>query len=238
MVGIVIFGRAFGQFRLPAVTTSFMTTPVRLLIVEDDMIIAANISLQLTSLGYEVTGIVPRGEEAIRHVQDNPPDIVLLDVNLKGNLDGIETARQMQQHGPMPIIYLTANADEATFSRAKATHPHAFITKPFRQIDLERAIALAISRIETEPGNETELPNADLPPVMLSDRIFVRHKDRMVKINLDAILYIEADRNYCRIFTHDKEYMLATPLKVIEEKLPAQKFLRVHRSYMLNLAQV
>jgi DNA-binding LytR/AlgR family response regulator len=215
-----------------------MTTPIRLLIVEDDMIIAANISLQLTSLGYEVTGIVPRGEEAILHVQDNPPDIVLLDINLKGKLDGIETAEQMQQHGTIPIIYLTANADEATFDRAKTTHPHAFIAKPFRQIDLQRAIELTVSRMELNLDEQSELAHADSSPFMLSDRIFVRHKDRMVKIYLDAILYVEADRNYCRIFTHDKEYILATSLKTMEEKLPVQNFVRVHRSYVLNLAQV
>ena len=163
---------------------------------------------------------------------------MLLDINLKGSLDGVETAVQMQQYGAIPIIYLTANADEATFNRAKATHPYAFISKPFRQIDLERAIALAISRMELEPGEEMEPDQADSSPFMLSDRIFVRHKDRMVKIYIDEILYIEADWNYCRIFTHDKEYMLATSLKTMEEKLPTLKFLRVHRSYMLSLAQV
>ena len=213
-----------------------MTTPVRLLIVEDDMIIAANISLQLTSLGYEVTGIVPRGEEAIRHVQDNPPDMVLLDINLKGSLDGIETALQMQQRIAIPIIYLTANADEATFNRAKATQPHAFISKPFRQIDLQRAIELAVSRIHPTEQNETT-PD-DSSPFVLDDRIFVRYKDRMVKVYIDEILYIEADRNYCRIFTRSKEYMLTTTLKTMEEKLPVPKFLRIHRSYMINLAQV
>ena len=78
---------------------------IKLLIVEDDMIIAAKISMQLTNLGYEVTGIVPRGEEAILHVEENKPDIVLLDINLKGTLDGIETARIMHRNGEMPIIF-------------------------------------------------------------------------------------------------------------------------------------
>ena len=93
-------------------------------IVEDEMIIAAKISMQLTSsLGYEVTGILQRGEDAIQHVTENKVDIALLDINLKGNIDGIETAKQIQQHSDIPIIYLTANADEATFNRAKTTKP-------------------------------------------------------------------------------------------------------------------
>ncbi|HCY82024.1 MAG TPA: DNA-binding response regulator, partial [Xanthomarina gelatinilytica] len=74
-----------------------MNPPLKILIVEDEMIIAANISLQLTSLGYEVTGIIPRGEEALLHIKQHQPDMVLLDINLKGKIDGIETALLMLQ---------------------------------------------------------------------------------------------------------------------------------------------
>jgi len=124
-----------------------MDTPIKLFIVEDDMIIAANISLQLSNLGYEVTGIVSRREEAILQIEENQPDIVLLDIHLKGALDGIATAHEMQKNAGIPIIYLTANADEATFNRAKATRPYAFISKPFKKLDLQRAIELTISRM-------------------------------------------------------------------------------------------
>jgi DNA-binding LytR/AlgR family response regulator len=219
-----------------------METPVKLLIVEDDMLIAARISLQLTNLGYEVTGIVPRGEEAIRHVAENRPDIVLLDIHLRGKLDGIETARVMQETADIPVIYVTANADEATFNRAKDTRPHAFIAKPIKNIDLQRAIELTISRmadnhhqaVDPQPGPT----RSEAIPFILSDRIFVRYKEKMVKIIIADILYIEADRNYCHIVTKSKEYTLATTLKVMEEKLPAGHFLRVHRSFMINLTQV
>ena len=86
-----------------------MTKKIKILIVEDEMIIAANISLQLTTLGYEVTGIIPRGEDALLHIEDNQPDILILDINLKGKLDGIETAEAMQKTHSIPVIYLTAN---------------------------------------------------------------------------------------------------------------------------------
>lgn len=105
----------------------------KILIVEDEMIIAANISLQLTGLGYEITGIIPRGEEVLTHVKQNQPDLILLDINLKGDLDGIEIAELLQKDYKIPIIYLTANADEASFNRAKATHPYGFISKPFKK---------------------------------------------------------------------------------------------------------
>lgn len=121
---------------------------MRILIVEDDMIIAANLSLQLTSLGYEVTGIESRGEEAITHAIKNTPDILLLDINLKGKIDGIETAKEIQKHQDIPIIYLTANSDEATFEKAKSTHPKAFITKPFNRLNLHRTIALVVEQLK------------------------------------------------------------------------------------------
>ena len=216
-----------------------MDTLIKILVVEDEMIIGAKISMQLTSLGYEVTGMLPRGEEAIAHVAENKPDIVLLDINLKGKLDGIETALQLQKVADIPIIYLTANSDEATFNRAKVSRPYAFIAKPYKQLDLQRAIELTISRMaENETGPQTENNTDEEQPFILSDRIFVRHKEKMVKIIVAEILYIEADRNYSRIFTKNKEYLLCITLKTIEEKLPARIFLRTHRSFIVNLAQI
>lgn len=220
-----------------------MDTLIKILVVEDEMIIGAKISMQLTTLGYEVTGLLPRGEEAISHVKENKPDIVLLDINLKGKLDGIETALQMQKLADIPIIYLTANSDEATFNRAKVSRPYAFISKPYKQLDLQRAIELTISRMaENETGPQTddvaENNSGDERPFILSDRIFVRHREKMIKILVADILYIEAERNYSRIFTKSKEYLLCITLKTIEEKLPGRIFLRTHRSFIVNLAQI
>jgi DNA-binding LytR/AlgR family response regulator len=207
-------------------------------IVEDEMIIAAKISMQLTSLGYEVTGILQRGEDAIQHVIENKVDIALLDVNLKGKIDGIETAKQIQQHSDILIIYLSANADEATFNRAKTTKPAGFISKPFKQLDLQRVIELAICRMAESRPKIISVNNIPEIPVILSDRIFVRFKEKMMKIMVADILYIEADRNYSRIFTGCKEFLLSTTLKLIEEKLSRNLFVRIHRSYLINLAHV
>jgi DNA-binding LytR/AlgR family response regulator len=217
-----------------------METPIKILIVEDEMVIAANISLQLSELGYEVSGIVTRGEEALVHVSENAPHIVLLDIQLKGSLDGIETAKIMQAEHDVAIIYLTANADEAHFNRAKETHPHAFISKPFKKLDLQRAIALTVERLlyRQSEGNDENTKASQLQHVLLSDRIFVRHNDKMVKIDIGDILYVEADRNYCRIFSKAKEYLLVTTLKDMDEKLPSKHFMRIHRSYIINLSQI
>ncbi|WP_139855368.1 LytR/AlgR family response regulator transcription factor [Aequorivita sinensis] len=223
-----------------------MGTAIKILIVEDEMVIAANISLQLTELGYEVTGILPRGEEALSQIRIDKPDIVLLDIRLKGELDGIQTAQEIQKYFRIPIIYLTANSDEAHFNRAKETHPYGFISKPFKKLDLQRAIELTVDRISIEIGpnnGETSSPdyrlnNGNTGNTILNDRIFVRHNDKMLKINIKDIYYIEADRNYCRIFSQGREYLLVMTLKDIDIKLPEKHFLRIHRSYIINLSQI
>lgn len=214
-----------------------MDNSIKILVVEDEMIIGAKISMQLSELGYEVTGILPRGEEVLNHLKENKPDIVLLDIQLKGKMDGIETAALVEQHFQIPVIFLTANTDDATFNRAKTTRPAAFISKPFKQLDVQRAIELTISRMAGQAENMPLSEDRELP-FILSDRIFVRHKDRMVKIMIADILYAEADRNYSRIFTATKEYLLSITLKTIEEKLPDHLFMRIHRSWLINLQQV
>lgn len=215
-----------------------MPKPIQILIVEDEMIIAANISLQLTALGYEVSGIIPRAEEALVHIKQQQPDIILLDINLKGEIDGIEMAHEMQTEYNIPIIYLTANSDNAHFERAKATHPYGFISKPFKKLDLQRAIELTVNQIEA--NRETAIPTVsnNNEPLILSDSIFVRHHDKMVKVAISCIFYIEAERNYCRIHCKDKEYLLVMTLKDLDEKLPTKHFIRIHRSFIVNLSQI
>jgi DNA-binding LytR/AlgR family response regulator len=207
---------------------------IKILIVEDDMIIAANLSIQLTSLGYEVTGIIPRGEEAILHVREQSPHILLMDINLKGALNGIETVKIIQKEKDIPIIYLTANSDDATFEKAKETHPQAFITKPFNKVSLQRTIALVVEQLKENSSTSEGTQQIEI----LDDRIFVRHNGRMEKLLLDDILYIEADRNYCTLITQKVNHILTCTLKVMQEKLPSASFVRVHRSFIINISKL
>lgn len=216
-----------------------MVQPVQILIVEDEMIIAANISLQLTDMGYEVSGIIPRGEDALSHIKNNLPDIVLIDIQLKGELDGIETAHKMLEiQSNLAIIYLTANADEANFNRAKSTHPYAFISKPFKKLDLQRSIELTISQLHCNIAVEKNGSKTENSTFILKECLFIRHQETMVKVDIKAIRYIEADRNYCRIFSTEKEYLLVTTLKEMDKKLPQRHFFRIHRSYIINLSRI
>ena len=207
---------------------------IDILIVEDEMLIGANISMLLSELGYETAAILPSGEKALLYLQNDTPDIIIMDINLKGALDGIETVQQIQLNTDIPIIYLTANSDDAHFNRAKKTRPHAFISKPLRKLDLQRAIELTLSRMDEVTTEKEE----DASSFLLEDRLFIRDNERMTKILIRDILYIEADRNYSQVHTTKKKYVMAVTLKNLENRLPANHFLRVHRSYIVNCAHI
>ncbi|HYF36870.1 MAG TPA: response regulator [Prosthecobacter sp.] len=123
---------------------------IRILIVENEGLVGCDMASSLNSLGYRVVGTCTAGEEASRLYDELRPDLVLMDVHLDGNCDGIETARQLQKRGPVAIVYITACADLETVNRAKETHPHGYLLKPFSQDELRLTVEVAASRHREE----------------------------------------------------------------------------------------
>ncbi|HEX3034957.1 MAG TPA: response regulator [Thermodesulfobacteriota bacterium] len=122
----------------------------KILIVENEEVIAADIEEKLEDLGYNVSAIVSSGEEAIKKTEETRPDLVLMDIVLKGDMDGIESAKQIRTHFDIPVIYLTAYADDTTLERAKITEPFGYILKPFEERELEAAIKMALHKHQIE----------------------------------------------------------------------------------------
>ena len=115
-----------------------------ILIVEDENIVAKDIENTLKRMGYTVTGIASSGEEALKKVTNKQPDLVLMDIKLKGNMDGIEAAKQLRSNFNIPVVFLTSYSDEETLQRAKATEPYGFILKPFSEDDIHSTIEIAV----------------------------------------------------------------------------------------------
>jgi len=122
------------------------TTKPKILIVEDEAIVAANIADRLVEDGYEVIGIADSGADAIAYAQVTAPDLVLMDIVLKGEIDGITAAEAIRSYSTIPIIYMTAYADEKTLQRAKSSQPLAYIIKPFRTQELKVTIEIALNK--------------------------------------------------------------------------------------------
>ncbi len=161
----------------------------KILIVEDEGIIAEDISDSLISLGYRITGIVYSGEEAIQSVTEFRPDLVLMDVNLQGEIDGITAAEEIRGRFQIPVVYLTAYADENTLRRVNATQPFGYIVKPFEEKNLHTTIQLALHRHEYD--SLTNLPNRSLFREQLS-QVLEKQKELpaiipVVTLSLDRI---------------------------------------------------
>ena len=122
----------------------------QILVVEDERIIAEVIRKNLLNLGYEVPAVVSRGETAIEKVEELSPDLVLMDIMLKGEMDGIEAAKKIHSCFNIPVVYLTAYSDQKVLERAKITEPYGYILKPFRERELQINIEIALYRHEME----------------------------------------------------------------------------------------
>jgi len=120
--------------------------PSRILIVEDEWITAEDLRDILTELGYTVTAVVSSGADALAQGENNPPDLALMDIRIKGSMDGTETARALRERFNIPVVYLTAHADRGTLERAKVAEPLGYITKPFKESELHAAIEMALHK--------------------------------------------------------------------------------------------
>ncbi|MER2998622.1 LytR/AlgR family response regulator transcription factor [Pontibacter populi] len=219
-----------------------MTKP-KILISEDEVIIAEDIAACLKDLGYE-TCAIDTGEDTIDMIRETHPDLVLLDINLKGNADGVDIGSRIREEFNIPFIYLTAYADKSTIDRAKKTEPDGFLVKPFDEKSLRSTIEIALYKHGHKPnGNGHGKHDYAEPPVVKEqeasqDYIFVKVKHRIIKVMYSDILWVEAYDNYSFIVTTDQKYLVSSTLKDMESKLPAHNFVRVHRSYIANLDKV
>jgi CheY-like chemotaxis protein len=135
----------------------------RILVVEDDRIIARSLRLILEQLGYEVTALASTGQAAIHEAEETKPDLILMDIVLDGEMDGIDGARVIRSNQSIPIVYLTAHADQTTRERSDATQPFGYLSKPIMKDDLRRIVDTGSTeaprvngrrmRIVSSPGN-------------------------------------------------------------------------------------
>lgn len=123
---------------------------INILVVEDENILALGLKKKLENLGYAVSGMADSGEETFRQIEAKVPDLILMDIVIKGDIDGIETAARLKKSYSIPVIYLTAYADDEILKRAARTEPYGYILKPYKEKELKANIEMAIYRKKSE----------------------------------------------------------------------------------------
>ncbi len=172
----------------------------KILVVEDDAIIGFEISERLTEKGFTLLDVVSNGKGALEALVLHKPDLVLMDIHIKGNIDGIETATKMNEISPIPIIYLTAYSDSETLKRVKDTNPYGYLLKPFNQKELESTIEVALHRFAVEKLiKESE---------KLHKALFEQVTDGILLIDSETRQVISANPAYLSLSGYSKEEIL------------------------------
>lgn len=197
---------------------------VKVLVVEDELIIADNICDTLEDLGYEVTEPAINYTEAFAIIEEEKPDIAILDIQLSGRKTGIDIAKKINEDYNFPFIFLTSNADEYTIDEAKEVAPPAFLVKPFSKDDLFSAIEIALSNFNNSNSKFDDE----------KDDLFVKTKTGYTKLKIQDIVYVKSLHVYLEVVLKSREKFLIR--KSMDQMLSFlnDSFMRTHRSYIVN----
>lgn len=211
---------------------------VSALIVEDELIIAEDLKGILRELDYDIIGIacdIPKAEAILAKTV---PDIALVDIQLRDREDGIRLGKKIKELYHIPVIFITSHADKATIDKAKLISPDGYIVKPFRKEDLFTAIELALFNYSSRQNLQVKIPAELSDSIVRNDSIFIRKDYMLIKIRFDDLKWIKSDDNYLELYCLGSKHLIRTTLKDFVEKLPAETFIQVHKSYCINLKYI
>ena len=211
---------------------------VKVLIVEDDFSFALELQMLLEELGYYVAGKIDNGIDAFKLIQKDAPDLILMDIELKGNLDGIEIAKKIK-HLPIPILFITSRVDEPSYQKANESNMIGYLTKPIGKFSLRSSILMAISNAHNllkKQSKQDELHTAD--HIITKHSFFFKNDDIYKKVLTRDIAYISSERNYCDICTQTgSKFVARITISNLASMLP-DYFMKIHRQYIVNLKSV
>ncbi len=214
---------------------------INVLIVEDEILVATDIEESLTSLGYLVQNTVATGAAAISEVEKQLPDIILMDIMLKGPMTGIEAANHIRKHHNVPVIYLTANADISTIDKAKHSLPYGYIIKPFNEKDLQTNIEIARFKFENDMKSQMESDQFNKFFKQTGDaagQVFISTHDGLQKVNPDDVYFLQQNEGNTIIHLFDEEITITQPLDQLRDRFPTDIFIRVNPDFLVNVNKI
>ncbi|RIW15114.1 DNA-binding response regulator [Algoriphagus lacus] len=204
---------------------------LKVLIIEDEQDLAENISDYLIQHGYEVIGIITTAEDVPEFLDLHQADLFLVDIMLKGNVKGIEIASTIRKKNPKSgILFTTALSAKSVLDKISDTLYDGYLLKPFSLKSLESTLYLISKKLEKPEENIKSGQKRNLLPI--------RDKGKIILIDENDIQFIKAEGLYLRIYTENKVYLIRDLLKTFLPKLNEEKFLRIHKSFVINLKKV
>lgn len=207
---------------------------MRILAIEDDLLFANDLEFFAEELDYTIQ-IVDNAKDFFLVIAEFEPDVILLDIKIKGNMNGLEVAEKTALlYKNLPIIFVTSFDDRDIFEKAKKVEPFAYIIKPFDAKILQNAIELAFYKNQNIIQRESDFQGWH-QDMLVKNNIFFKVNNALHKIILQDIIYLEASDKYVNVITKFKEYLVRITLQELSLKLPEQVFVRIHRSYIINI---
>lgn len=216
---------------------------IKILVVEDEWIIAEDICTKLQKAGYEVIGRAANSEEVMQTISKNIPDLILMDIALDGDEDGIEIAKKVKAIKDIPIVFLTNIYNTITIKRAQEVKPANYLLKPFNEhqllLSIEYALYFVSEGIIPDPVSQEE-PKVTPTQMLFDDHIYIRDRGGVFrKYHISQILFLEADRAYCHIHTSKGEYITqSSHMSRTFEKMNHSDLIQVSRSYVVNIRKI
>jgi DNA-binding LytR/AlgR family response regulator len=207
-------------------------TPLKIGIIEDELLVARSIFVMLQRIGYSPIKPVRNYDDALAMIRTESPDLLLIDIMLDSSRDGIELAAEVNKEFGIPFIFLTANSDEATVNRAKEVKPAAYLIKPFHEKDLYSAVEIAFNNYNLQKKHNA---TSTLAKSKFTGSIFIKEGEVFQRVELADIVYLESDHVYLNLYTADKKYLIRSKLEDFLTDYSTGNFVRVHRSYAINV---
>ena len=205
-----------------------MPNTIKILIVEDNVIIADDLQQIIENFGYNVIGNVISYEKAVEFLLNNKIDLVLIDINLATEKTGIDLAKYINLNFSIPFIYLTSNLDDDTISAAAKTIPAAYLVKPFDNNTIYTSIEIALTSFIDKKIDDTNL----------KDHLYLKKNNLYHKIKIDDIYFIKADNIYIDVFTkNNQKFLVRNTLKDLIKRLPSN-FFKCNKSYIINTNEI
>ncbi len=198
----------------------------RTLIIEDNLPFAIKIEKHLVEWGHQVLGIIDNSKEALEAIKTQEPDLIIIDINIKGQLNGVEIAHEIKNL-KIPVIFITGRKDEQIYKEAQSTTGISYLVKPFDMKTLQGVIDFA-------------LPEQQLPKKKKSDEhyFFIKKNNQLIKIDKSEISWIKADGNYCDFYIGTNKYTIRMSLKKVLAKLPKKEFLKIQKSHAARITDI